>query len=312
MNRRTLALAASCLFATATLSAQEGTIGFEALPAGAIVSTVDATSSGGPIGPIAVYGTKPSTGDDNVAMIFDSASPTGGDIDLGTPNETFGGPGIGDAGEAGQPNQNDLSLGHILCLAENLVDANGDGLIDSPDDADEEEMVLEFDFTGITSPFTVDSVTILSVTALDYQLAEGELPAVILLYGADDALIASFEFGDIGNNGKQTLLTGETGTEGVTRMEVISQGSGAIDSIVLLVDEPPEEEKDCKKKKKKCWTPPFANGCGPFGGYNHGFLKCFFGSHGHGGGLGWNSPGDCWQKPKKSKKCGKGNSRSRW
>jgi len=31
----------------------------------------------------------------NAAMIFDSSNPTGGDFDLGTPNEAYGGPGIG-------------------------------------------------------------------------------------------------------------------------------------------------------------------------------------------------------------------------
>ena len=29
------------------------------------------------------------------AMIFDSSNPTGDDDDLGTPNEDFGGPGVG-------------------------------------------------------------------------------------------------------------------------------------------------------------------------------------------------------------------------
>jgi hypothetical protein len=30
----------------------------------------------------------------NAAMIFDSSNPTGGDWDLGTPNEMFGGPAL--------------------------------------------------------------------------------------------------------------------------------------------------------------------------------------------------------------------------
>lgn len=59
--------------------------------------------------------------------MFDSAHPTGGDFDLGTPNQDFGGPGIGVGGEAGSPFQNDLAKGNILVVGENLFDSNGDG-----------------------------------------------------------------------------------------------------------------------------------------------------------------------------------------
>jgi len=236
-----LLLLVSLALTPAILTAQVATIDFEGIPAGTILSTVDATSLGGPVGPIGVSGTKPSTGATNVALVFDSANPTGNDFDLGTPNEDFGGPGIGDAGELGQPNQNDTALGKILVLAENLVDGNGNGLIDDPDDADEEDMVLAFDFTGISSPNPVSSVSVLSVTAIDLQQAEGELPATIFLYDGANALIASFPIGDTGNNGVKVIDTGApgVGTGGVARMEIVLQGSGGIDSIVLLTEEPP-------------------------------------------------------------------------
>ncbi len=68
----------------------------------------------------------------DVALLFNSASPTGGDNDLGTPNEQYGGPGKGNGQNAGAGN--DTSLGKILIIAENTKDENNDGLIDNPDD----------------------------------------------------------------------------------------------------------------------------------------------------------------------------------
>jgi len=53
-----------------------------------------------------------------VAMIFDSSAPTGGDLDLGTPNQDFGGPGIGVAGENGSLFPNTEALGNVLIISE--------------------------------------------------------------------------------------------------------------------------------------------------------------------------------------------------
>ena len=36
----------------------------------------------------------------DIGMIFNSSSPTGGDFDLGTPNQAFGGPGMGSGGSS--------------------------------------------------------------------------------------------------------------------------------------------------------------------------------------------------------------------
>ena len=58
------------------------------------------------------------TGPDK-AIIFDSANPTGGDLDLETP---------------GYHPSNTKPYFNILILAENDIDGNGDGLIDDPDD----------------------------------------------------------------------------------------------------------------------------------------------------------------------------------
>jgi len=42
-------------------------------------------------------------------IIFNSSNPTGGDLDLGTPHQDFGGPGIGVGGANNQPGENNVS-----------------------------------------------------------------------------------------------------------------------------------------------------------------------------------------------------------
>ncbi len=73
-------------------------------------------------------------GGPDMGIIFDSSNPTGGDVDLGSPHADFGGPGIGPGGGSGQPYPNTMAEGNILIIAEDLVDGNGDGLVDDPDD----------------------------------------------------------------------------------------------------------------------------------------------------------------------------------
>lgn len=54
---------------------------------------------------------------DGQGMIFDSANVTGGDDDLGTPHQSFGGPGIGIGGKAGKLYENDLPRGNVLIIS---------------------------------------------------------------------------------------------------------------------------------------------------------------------------------------------------
>lgn len=215
-----------------------GVIDFESVPAGTILSTVNGNGSGTPIGPIGVNGLLPSDTSSNRAVVFDSANPTGDDFDLGTPNETFGGPGIGVAGEAGQPWENDLPLGNMLIVAENLVDSDMNGLIDDPDDADEQNMLLEFDFTTINQPFTPQDVTLYAITVVDGEGAEA--PGLALLYDSSNNLLAAVSLLATGCNGVRSheLGTGGFGIGGVARMEVTLHGSSSIDDIVFEISAP--------------------------------------------------------------------------
>jgi hypothetical protein len=78
---------------------------------------------------LTIWGTKRSDANASKDVItFDSAYPTGGDCDLGAPSQTYGGPGC--SNNTG----NDSSLGNLLIISEDSTDANGDGLVDDPDD----------------------------------------------------------------------------------------------------------------------------------------------------------------------------------
>ena len=63
------------------------------------------------------------------AMIFDTSHPTGGDPDLGTPNLSFGGPGIGKGGSRGRLFENRNAQGNSLIISEGNADA-----VTNPDD----------------------------------------------------------------------------------------------------------------------------------------------------------------------------------
>jgi len=74
-------------------------------------------------------------------ITFDSSNPSGGingdaikDIDLGTPNKMFGGPGDSETGSGFEPSNN-TSLYNLLIIPDNIVDTSpADGYVDDPND----------------------------------------------------------------------------------------------------------------------------------------------------------------------------------
>jgi hypothetical protein len=238
--RNLIMLAAATLLAVLPAAADEevvGVINFEGPPAGTIVYETVADYGGGTIGPIDVFGDNPALSGLNAAVIFDSDMPTGGDDDLGTPNETCpgGGPGMGSGGEVGMPYENCVPLHNVLIIAENLDDADSDGLVDDPDDSDVPGQVYMFDFRNIVDPFVPDDVTVFEVTILDVE--EIETPGDVTLYAADDTVLGAFSVPAVGDNGVTTIETGPTdvGTSGVAYLVVDLQGSGGIDNIVMAI-----------------------------------------------------------------------------
>ena len=84
-----------------------------------------------------------SGGEGDSPRIFDTGNPGSqeeGDPDLGTPNESCGGPGIGEGGRQGMPGENCQFLGNVLIIQE-----PGNGNMGIPDDnMNGGEMTLNF------------------------------------------------------------------------------------------------------------------------------------------------------------------------
>lgn len=213
-------------------SAQTETIDFEGIQRGSIV---DSVSGDGGTGPVFVKGTNPECvpySPWNAAVIFDSANPIQADLDLGTPNETFGGPGVGVGGQMGSAFENDTAQGNILIVNECrfFVDRNLDGQIDSADspvdrtnDADLVGSSLEFDFSAV-GPVTVESIVIIDVEA-------DEPSALVEFFNGSGGLISSVSMPQVGDNGKAEIDLGMVSN--VDSMRVTINGSGAIDNLVF-------------------------------------------------------------------------------
>ena len=206
-----------------TLVATGELVDFEGIAPGTILSSVFGNAGSGPI---LVSGSNPDLGAANAALIFDSTNPTGGDTDLGAPHNNFGGPGFGIGGKLGSPFENNRALGNIIIVAEDLVDANSDGLVDDPDDADVEGAALSFDFNAL------GSVTIHNITIFDVE--ENEDPAAVEFFDQGGASLGVVALPVVGDNGVSIFPVGDV--SGVVSMIVSLNGSGAIDEIDFSVE----------------------------------------------------------------------------
>lgn len=237
-----LILGAFCL-GLAMAGVQAAEIDFEGLPPGTIVTQLSSGAGiSGPLtGVVNVRGRNDIFPNRDAAIVFDSSctvTPLSdcdeSDRDLGTPHMDFGGPGIGDGGAAGGLYPNTTALGNLLVLAKDLVDSNGDGLIDDPDDADVPGFV-EFDFSNVGKGKGAGTVTINSVTIMDVELDENEVPALIEMSGPGilTSTIAQFNT----DNGGVATVSG-INLSGVRKLTVHVKGSSALASVVFQEDEP--------------------------------------------------------------------------
>lgn len=172
------------------------TIDFSGLAAGQTVTDLAAA------GIIGVDATPGNPDNPSRAIVFDSANPTGGDTDLQTPGYGSG---------------NDTALGNLLILAENEVDADGDGLIDDPDDAACGGSI-HFDFGC--------DVSISAITLVDIEECDGTVD--LERFGNP---VTSVTIPMLDDNSVQTLDLDGNGP--VTDVTVNLKGSGAIASMVV-------------------------------------------------------------------------------
>lgn len=141
------------------------------------------------------------------AMIFDSANPTGGDWDLGTPAQPAG-PGIGK--DAGASAGNAIAQGNVLIISE-------DGDANDPDD----------NADGGTLRFGWDDrlVRLVSVGLLDIDLNE---QVVTVVSDRAGSMVNSYDVPNLGDNSQQILaLQGEWADQ----LDINFIHSGAITAV---------------------------------------------------------------------------------
>lgn len=163
----------------------------------------------------------------DVAIAFDSSSPHGisnDDLDLGTPNQAFGGPGVGEGGGEGRF-QNNRPLGNLLVIQEDpaLDDANPD-----PQDDCDTGGTLAFDFRGLSAA----GVTLSAITVVDVDNKK-QGASEFRLYGEGDAILEIVNPPVTRPNGVATIDFGNM--SGVERMELEERISIAIARIVIMV-----------------------------------------------------------------------------
>jgi hypothetical protein len=139
------------------------------------------------------------------ARIFDSANPTGGDRDLGSPNKSCGGPGEGKGGKKGMKGENCKALGKLLIIQETKKrapddNAKGGKLIFSTT-PDKDLIVLRIGVIDIDEAFVTLDVN------------------------------GPVKYEGLGNNAFQELVN-ENPTVFVNRFEVDFTGSGAVAYLV--------------------------------------------------------------------------------
>ncbi len=217
------------------------TLTFEGLDAGtydgtdgAVDGTFQVFADGGFV-PILVSASNPFLLDTNAAVIFDSANP-GLLPGLGTPNEDFQGPGTGAGGEAGAPFENKTPLGKTLIVsnAGAFVDTNNDGLIDDPFVQGLTKTTLVFDFSSFGA-VRLDSIDVQDIAGfvIPGDPGSGQQAMTLNFYDAavGGTLLGSVSAPQTGENGVAAVDLG--GVSGVVRMEVVIDGSGAVDNIVF-------------------------------------------------------------------------------
>jgi hypothetical protein len=153
-------------------------------------------------------------------LIFDSRNTTGGDTDLGTPNQSFGGPGVGRGGEVGQPYENPVALGNVLIVAEDL-----NGVLDDSADRD---AFLELDFSLVGD----GEVTVLGLTVMDIEKKQSP-KAALAFFNAFGGMVAEFGLPPTGNNGVAVMDFGGVPVPDVQRIRVALNGSAAIDNVIF-------------------------------------------------------------------------------
>jgi hypothetical protein len=201
-------------------------IDFSGIAHGTVIEQVQSKNQNWTIG---VSGYNPedlAKGGTKAAMVLNSAGVVKGSNsqDMGTPNEKFGGPGVGAAGEGGAF-ANMVAWGNILVIKD----------FDSPviEEDDTNGAFTSFDFSS------VGKITAKSLSVIDVELTEQE-SAYVYLYASksdyDNKLnpLNKITLPSTGQNGVATVSLGNT--TGVGFIVVDMNGSMGIDNLEFCKD----------------------------------------------------------------------------
>ena len=207
--RRLLAvLAISCCLSSAAFAA---VIDFESYSSGTIIDS-EYTSL------LTVSAINASSGPD-VAVIFDTTNPTGGDADLGGP-----------FGTNDSSLSNNYSPGNVLIIHE-TNNCNAFTCEDPDDEGSRNAGTFFFDFASV--------ITLESIDFFDIETVEGTNNEIKLFDKDDNELLPNtFFVPDTGGDNMWGQLL--FGVDGVKRIELNMGGSGAIDNITFTAAEMPQ------------------------------------------------------------------------
>ena len=225
-NIGTAVLVAAVVVIVSSLPAGATVVDFNSFFAGTVVAGEDPTGATVSVNPYTEFALSCVNGGSgpNSIVVFDSQNPTGGDWDLGSPNEDFSGPGVGWGGSKHSSGANDRDWNNLLIIAEDVLDSDGDGLVDDPDDeGDGGVFIFEFE----------QAVAVLRVVLIDIDCDE---TAEVRLFNSV-GIVATLPAQALGSNSVQALDA--SAYLGIHRMEVELSSSGAIGEFEYVLDTTP-------------------------------------------------------------------------
>lgn len=165
-------------------------------------------------------------------VIFNSSRPQNefvNDFDLGTPNEDFGGPGVGNGGESGKVGENNISLGNLIIINNNNFKNEEETQIDNSnvdDYANGGDIIFELK----------PARTIYSITYVDND--GGESGSKVNLRDANNNLLDSQSIPALGNNALIPVqFNSGAGVPEVSFIHFKLASSGGIGQISVCVPE---------------------------------------------------------------------------
>ena len=152
-----------------------------------------------------------------IPAAFDSSNPVPGFEDHGTPNEAFGGPGVGAAGAT----SNDEALGNILVSASNYLDVGDDGILADPNPYP----TATWNWFFFEEPVCIVSYDLIDIDA-------DEVPVSVPYFDVDGNVIERLQLQETGDNGVVTVDHTAQPICNTSLLMIDFLGTGGIDNIV--------------------------------------------------------------------------------